>query len=305
MVTGAAGFIGSNICQRLLDKGYRVVGIDNFKTGSGKNIEGLLENDGFSFTEVDINDLDSLNSIMEGVDYVLHQAAIPSVPRSVDDPITSNQTNINGTLNVLVAARDRNVRKLVFASSSSIYGDSETLPKHEDMVPNPLSPYALNKLAGEYYCKLFTELYGLKTACLRYFNVFGPRQNPDSEYAAVIPKFITSIMNDIPPVIYGDGEQTRDFTFVEDVADANINAMLSDAVGNFNIAGGRRVSLNQLVGIINELVGKDLEPTYESPRAGDVRHSLASVDKAKQGFGYEPRYTLEEGLRRTIEWFTN
>ena len=303
-MTGAAGFIGSNLCRELLSRNYEVVGIDNYSTGRQENLNGLEDEPGFLFNECDINCLEKLKSCMEGADYVLHQAAIPSVPRSILDPLTSNHANISGTLNVLVAAKDLGVKKVVFASSSSVYGDSETLPKHEGMEYNPLSPYALNKLTGELYCKLFTELYGLKTACLRYFNVFGPRQNPESEYAAVIPKFISSVLNDESPTIYGNGMQTRDFTFVADVADANIKAMTSDAVGNFNIAGGKRVSLLELLDLINRIVGKDVQPVFTESRPGDIEHSLADTSKAADAFGYSPKISLEEGVKRTVEWFS-
>lgn len=304
MVTGAAGFIGSNICLKLLGMGYHVQGVDNFATGSDENLIEAAKNDNFDFEECDINDLETVKKVMTGCRYVLHQAAIPSVPRSIDDPIASNKANIDGTLSVLVAARDCGVRKLVFASSSSVYGDSETLPKHEDMPTDPLSPYALNKLTGEIYCKLFADLYGLETACLRYFNVFGPRQNPRSEYAAVIPKFISSVIEGVPPIIYGDGGHTRDFTFVEDVAMANIKAMESTATGNYNVAGGRRISLIELVEKINEILGKDIEPRFAAERPGDIKHSLADVSRAAEAFGYRPEYTFDEGLRRTVEWFT-
>lgn len=304
MVTGAAGFIGSNLCRSLLGRGYKVIGLDNFATGRKVNLAGLKGKDGFDFIEADINNLESLKKSMEGVNYVLHQAAIPSVPRSVADPIASNRANVDGTLNVLVAARDCRVEKVVFASSSSVYGNSPTLPKCEEMAPNPLSPYALNKLTGEIYCRLFNELYGLSTIALRYFNVFGPRQDPESQYAAVIPKFIKSIVNDEPPIIYGDGTQTRDFTYIEDVVSANVKAMESAATGHYNIAGGNRTSLIELVGLINEILGKDIEPVFTSERVGDVKHSLADVNKAKEAFKYTPEYSLEEGLRRTAEWFT-
>ena len=305
LVTGAAGFIGSNLSSKLLEKGYQVVGLDNLSTGRQENLVDLQDKEDFRFIQGDINDLELLMDIMSDVSYVLHQAAIPSVPRSVSDPITSNKANIDGTLSVLVAAKESKVKKVVMASSSSVYGDSETLPKHEGMEYNPLSPYALNKLTCELYCKIFTDLHGLQTACLRYFNVFGPHQDPKSEYAAVIPRFITMIANDSSPTIFGDGTQTRDFTFVDDVAEANIRAMTSKATGNFNIAGGSRISLLDLVKTINDILDKDVEPLFDEPRAGDIKHSLADISKARDAFGFSPQYSLEQGLRRTAEWFTN
>ncbi|MDI3541357.1 MAG: UDP-glucose 4-epimerase [Candidatus Methanomethylophilaceae archaeon] len=304
MVTGAAGFIGSNISMRLINEGYSVVGIDNFITGDKKNIVELLKEEEFTFSEGDINDIEMLREKMEEVSYVLHQAAIPSVPRSIADPLASNRANIDGTLSVLAAARDCEVEKLVFASSSAVYGKSEDLPIKETSIPNPLSPYALNKLTGEIYCRLFYELYGLKTTSLRYFNVFGPRQNPSSDYAAVIPKFISSIANDEAPVIYGDGTQIRDFVYVEDVVTANIRAMKSGAVGEYNIASGRRTSIVELAEQINEILGKEIQPRFDSPREGDIKYSLADISKAKETFGYCPRFSLEEGLKRTAEWFS-
>ena len=305
LVTGAAGFIGSNLSSKLLEKGYQVVGLDNLSTGRQENLVDLQDKEDFRFIQGDINDLELLMDIMSDVSYVLHQAAIPSVPRSVSDPITSNKANIDGTLSVLVAAKESKVKKVVMASSSSVYGDSETLPKHEGMEYNPLSPYALNKLTCELYCKIFTDLHGLQTACLRYFNVFGPHQDPKSEYAAVIPRFITMIANDSSPTIFGDGTQTRDFTFVDDVAEANIRAMTSKATGNFNIAGGSRISLLDLVKTINDILGKDVQSLFDEPRAGDIKHSLADISKARDAFGFSPQYSLEQGLRRTAEWFTN
>ena len=223
--------------------------------------------------------------------------------RSVDNPLASNDANVTGTLNVLVAARDCGVRKVVYASSSSVYGDTPTLPKKEDMKPNPKSPYAITKMAGEYYCRVFSEVYGLKTACLRYFNVFGPRQDPKSEYSAVIPSFISRIMQGKPPVIYGDGQQTRDFTFVKDVVKANILAGMGDAEGIFNIACGRRISLNELAGLIMEIIGRQVEPKYDRPRTGDIKDSLADISAAREALGYHPDYDMNSGLKETIKWF--
>jgi len=245
-----------------------------------------------------------LQTIFKDVDYVLHQAAIPSVPRSIKEPIASNNANINGTLNVLVAARDRNVKKVIYASSSSVYGDTPELPKREDMTPTPLSPYAVTKLTGEHYCNVFNEVYGLKTVALRYFNVYGPKQDPYSDYAAVIPKFVSRVLRDEPPLIYGDGQQTRDFTFVRDVVTANIRAMKSDATGVFNIASGNRITIQELAELVMKLMAKDLGVSFDEPRKGDVLHSLADVSKAKAGFGYEPGYRLETGLEETVKWFS-
>jgi len=300
VVTGGAGFIGSNLAEELLKK-HEVTVIDNLSTGRIENLDQII--DKINFIEGSITDLDLLKSAFSGSDTVFHEAAIPSVQRSVDDPIASNEANIEGTLKVLVAARDCNVRKLVYAASSSAYGDTPTLPKREDMKPNPKSPYAISKLAGEYYCRVFSEVYGLKTACLRYFNVYGPRQNPQSQYAAVIPRFITRVLAHEPPVIYGDGEQTRDFTFVRDVVKANILAMESPAEGVFNIACGERVSLNELAGKIMEITGIRLDPIYEKPRQGDIRDSLADISSAGEKLGYKPFFSLDLGLGETIKWF--
>jgi len=300
VVTGGAGFIGSNLAEELLKK-HDVTVIDNLSTGRIENLDQII--DKINFIEGSITDLDLLKEAFSGNDTVFHQAAIPSVQRSVDNPIASNEANVEGTLKVLVAARDCNVRKLVYAASSSAYGDTPTLPKYEEMKPNPKSPYAISKLAGEYYCRVFSEVYGLKTACLRYFNVYGPRQNPESQYAAVIPKFITRVLANSPPVIYGDGEQTRDFTFVKDVVKANILAMQTPAEGVFNIACGQRVSLNELAVKIMEITGIRLEPVYEEPRQGDVRDSLADISLAGEKLGYKPDFNLDSGLEETIKWF--
>jgi len=303
LITGGAGFIGSNIAHKLLEEGYNVKIIDNFSTGNKKNIEDVV--DRIEFFEGDIRDIKLLSRIMEDVDYVLHQAAIPSVPRSIKDPVLSNDANVAGTLNVLVAARDIGVKRVVYASSSSVYGDTTTLPKKEDMIPNPKSPYAITKLTGEYYCKVFYEIYGLETVSLRYFNVFGPRQDPKSQYSAVIPRFITAMLNDTRPEIYGDGLQTRDFSYVENVVDANILACKSENVtgGVFNIACGKRINLNDLADILNKILNKNIKPIYAEPRQGDVKHSLADISRAREILGYEPKYDLEKGLRETVGWF--
>lgn len=300
VVTGGAGFIGSNLAEELLKK-HEVTVIDNLSTGRIENLDQIM--DKINFIEGSITNLDLLKEAFSGSDTVFHEAAIPSVQRSVDNPIASNEANVEGTLKVLVAARDCGVRKVVYASSSSAYGNTPTLPKIEDMKPNPRSPYAVSKLAGEYYCRVFSEVYGLKTACLRYFNVYGPRQNPHSEYAAVIPRFVTRILAHEPPVIYGDGGQTRDFTFVKDVVKANILAGESPAEGIFNIACGKRVSLNELAVKIMEITGIKVEMIYEGARPGDVRDSLADISSAGDKLGYKPGFELDSGLRETVEWF--
>ncbi len=285
--------------ERLCKDNYVVI-VDNESTGKKENIKHLNSDN----IEVHIEDVNSANLkvIFEGCDYVFHQAALPSVPRSIKDPLSSNEANIKGTLNVLLAARDCEISKVVSASSSSVYGDTPTLPKVETMSINPKSPYAVTKATGELYCQNFTEIYSLPTVCLRYFNVFGPRQDPNSQYAAVIPKFITAIMRGESPTIYGDGEQSRDFTYVKNVVDANILACNSEATGIFNIACGRRVILNELVIIINELLGEDIESIYVDPRPGDIKHSLADITKAKN-FSYNPKSNFKNELEETINYF--
>jgi UDP-glucose 4-epimerase len=299
-VTGGAGFIGSSLVEELLRK-HDVTVIDDLSTGRGENLGRLI--DDVSFIRGSINDMGLLMDAFADVDTVFHQAAIPSVQRSVDNPLASNEANVGGTLKVLVAARDSGVRKVVYASSSSVYGDTPILPKKEDMKPNPKSPYAISKLAGEYYCRVFSEVYGLRTSCLRYFNVYGPRQDPASEYAAVIPRFVTRVLENEPPVIFGDGEQTRDFTFVKDVVRANILAMESDAEGVFNIACGQRISLNDLATKIMQIAGVRFAPIYASPRQGDVRHSLADISSATAKLGFKPIYDLDQGIEQTLRWF--
>jgi len=302
VVTGGSGFIGSNLTQEL-SKENQVTVVDNLSTGYLENIQNFINSGDIIFVEGSITDMDLLQKLFEDVDYIFHQAAIPSVPRSVKDPISSNYTNVNGTLNVLVAARDNNVKKLVYASSSSAYGDTPVLPKSEDMKPCPLSPYAISKLTAEYYCQVFSDVYNLATASLRYFNVFGPRQDPSSEYAAVIPKFIGSVLNDKSPIVYGDGEQTRDFTFVDDVVNANILAAESMSKGVFNIAGGKRISINDLAGLIMELLDKDLDITHIEPQPGDIKHSLADISKAREQIKYIPKFNVKDGLKETVKWF--
>jgi len=304
LVTGGAGFIGSNIVRALVDKGRQVRVLDNFSSGRKENLAPVW--DDIELIEGDIRDLTTVQRSLQGVEYVLHQAAVPSVPRSIEDPLESNASNITGTLNVLLASKDSRVRRFIFASSSSVYGDTPVLPKTEHMPPSLLSPYALNKLTGEYYCKLFSSIYGLETVSLRYFNVFGPRQNPESEYAAVIPKFITAFLLKRPAVIYGDGEQTRDFTYIDNVVEANLLALEAPQVAGqiVNIASGERISLNQLVAHLEALTGENLPPTYTAPRVGDVRHSLADITLASELLGYHPLVDWKTGLQRTLAWFS-
>lgn len=300
VVTGGAGFIGSNIVRTLCEENEVTV-IDNLITGHYENLSGI--EDRHRFVRNDINNLEMLKREFQSADYVLHQAALPSVQRSVEDPITSNMNNINATLSVLVAARDCGVKKVVCASSSSVYGDTLILPKREDMNPNPKSPYAITKLAVEYYNRVFSEVYGLRTASLRYFNVYGPRQDPNSQYAAVIPLFINWVLNKKPLIIFGDGLQTRDFTFVKDVVQANILAMESQAEGVFNIASGHQITLNDLADRIMSIIGLEVKKVYERPRKGDIKDSLADISLAKRMLGYEPRFDLNSGLKETIAWF--
>lgn len=300
-ITGGAGFIGSHLADALATSNSVII-IDDLSTGKKENIARLIEKDNVTFTQGSILDLSLLQKLFQGVDYVFHLAALARVPRSIEDPLTTNEVNIKGTLSVLLAARDNRVRKVIYASSSSIYGDSPTLPQREDMSPSPRSPYALTKLAGEYYCNIFCQIYGLSTVCLRYFNVYGSRQDPQSQYATVIPAFIGRISQNLPPVIFGDGEQTRDFTFVKDAVETTILAAESHAIGVFNIGTGNRITINNLAKLITRLLAKEAKPIYEEPRPGDIRHSLADISKARQ-IGYNPQYSLEEGLNETIrEW---
>ena len=302
IVTGGAGFIGSHLVQELLKHGHQVIILDNLSTGRLSNIEFLLDDKNVAFVRGSLNNLPLLRRLFSGTDFVFHQAAVPSVPRSIKDPRTSHRANATGTLNVLLAARDNGVKKVVFASSSSVYGDTPTLPKVEDMAPNPQSPYAVTKLAAENYCRVFEQVYGLKTVCLRYFNVYGPRQDPGSPYAAVIPLFINSALDEKSPVIFGDGEQTRDFTFVKDVVTANILAAESPATGIFNVGSGSRVTINHLAELINKIVGDSkIKVVHREVRPGDILHSLADISRAET-FGFRPRYTLEEGLREVVEY---
>jgi len=300
VVTGGAGFIGSHLAEALVQCGYKVVIIDDLSTGKKANIEHLLRGGGIQFYKGSITDLPLLQRLFQGVEYVFHQAALSSVPRSVANPQASHEVNASGTLNVLLAARDNSVKKVIYASSSSAYGDTPTLPKREDMPSNPQSPYAVAKLAGEYYCQVFHRIYEMPVACLRYFNVYGPRQDPGSQYAAVIPKFISRVAAGNPPIIFGDGEQTRDFTFVGDVVKANLLAAESEVTGIFNIGSGQRISIKEMAQLIIQLMGGTMQPSYEAMRAGDVTHSLADISRAAE-FGYKPECGLEEGLRQTIK----
>ena len=305
LVTGVAGFIGSALARELLARGEKVIGFDNFSTGKRENLtEGLHRID---LHEADLLDLDALHRACGGVDYVLHQAAIPSVPRSVKDPLGNNRANVDGTLNLLVAARDAHVKRVVYAASSSAYGDTPALPKQEDMPPNPISPYATAKLAGEYYMTSFYRCYSLETVCLRYFNVFGPRQDPSSPYSGVLARFITQMLKGEAPTIFGDGSHSRDFTFVDNVVAANFlacHAEASEAAGKvFNVATGHRTDLNQICEILKRLTGYPGEVKYGPERAGDVKHSLADISRAQEHLGYRPTVNFEEGLGRTVAWY--
>ena len=309
VVTGGGGFIGSNLVEALLRRGDSVRAVDNFETGRRSNLEGAAQwakagGGSFQLLEDDIRDLDACRRAVSGADYVLHQAAIPSVQRSVTDPLATNEVNVGGTLNLLVAARDAKVKRFVMASSSSLYGESEVLPKVETMAPAPISPYGLQKLAGETYCGIFYRLYGLPTVALRYFNVFGPRQDPGSEYSAVIPKFISLIKKGAQPTIYGDGEQTRDFCYIANVVSANLKACEAGAAalgGAFNIACSDRISLNDLVTILAGFSGRKVEAIHAPHRPGDIKHSLAGIDKAQSLLGYRAEVSVRDGLRKTWE----
>jgi nucleoside-diphosphate-sugar epimerase len=302
LVTGGAGFIGSHLAEELVRRGHRVRVADSLITGKRANLDHLRQ---VEFLEGDLAEPPFAQRAADGCEVVLHQAAIPSVPRSVKDPLTSNRANVDGTLNMLVAARDAGVRRLIFAGSSSAYGNTPTLPKHEEMPTNPLSPYALQKVIGEQYLQMFTRLYGLETVSIRYFNVFGPRQDPTSPYSGVISVFATALLQNRPPTIFGDGEQTRDFTYVANVVDGVLRAC--DAPGAsgqiVNVATGGRISLNQLFESMRRLIGADVRPTYADARAGDVRDSQADIRLAQQVLGYEPIVSFEDGLQRTVDWY--
>ena len=305
LVTGGAGFIGSNLVGALVKRGQRVRVIDNFSTGKRDNLKDVLSQ--IEFREVDLLDETGLRKACEGIDTVFHQAAIPSVPRSVADPVTTHRSNTDGTLNLLVAARDARVRRVIFAASSSAYGDTPTLPKDEEMLPSPISPYAVQKLASELYMTSFHRVYELETVSLRYFNIFGPKQDAASPYSGVLAKFITAMLQDQIPTIYGDGKQSRDFTYVDNAVQANIKAAAAPAekvAGRiFNVATGERYDLNQMFVILRKIIGFNGDPIYKEARTGDVKHSLADISKARQAFGYVPEITFEEGLRRTVEWY--
>jgi UDP-glucose 4-epimerase len=303
VVTGGAGFIGSHIVEELLRRNETVTVIDNFSTGKRENVkpfEGTAK-----IIDADISQAKNLGQFLKGAEYVIHQAAIPSVPRSISDPVKSHEANVNGTLQLLVACREAGVKRVVYASSSSLYGNSPTLPKHEGMMPNPLSPYGAQKLFGETYCQVFTKSYGLETVSLRYFNVFGPRQDATSQYSGVLALFIPAVLEGRRPTIYGDGEQSRDFTYVKNVVEANLLACQAPGVAGqfFNVACGDRITVNSMLNQINKITGKDTSPVYADARAGDIKHSQADITRAKQRLGYEPRVSFEEGLRDTIEWY--
>ena len=313
LVTGCAGFIGSNLCKSLIGNGNKVIGLDNFATGKRSNIADILDHELFTFVEGDIRDLETCMAAAKNVDFVLHQAALGSVPRSIKDPITSNQANVSGFLNMLVASRDQSVKRFIYAASSSTYGDSEVLPKVEDNIGKPLSPYAITKYVNELYADVFSKTYGIETIGLRYFNVFGRNQDPDGAYAAVIPKFIMQFMHYESPVINGDGTYSRDFTYIDNVIEANVRAMTAEnerAVNTvYNVAYGERTTLNDLVEILKTLL-TELDPEiqtvaikYGPERAGDIPHSLASIDKARSLLGYDPQYTLKSGLEHAISWY--
>ncbi len=304
LVTGGAGFIGSHIVARLLDLGHGVRVLDNLSTGNPRNLDPVRKD--IEFVEADVADPDVCRRAVAGMDWVFHEAAAVSVPFSVEHPDQTHRVNVDGTFYLLQAARDAKVGRFVFAASSSAYGDDpDYAAKREGNLPRPVSPYAVSKLLGEYYCRVFATCYGMNTVALRYFNVFGPRQNPKSQYAAAIPAFVTSMLNDQPPTIYGDGEQTRDFTFIENVVDANLLAAEAEDVAGqvFNVATGKACSINYVIAQINRILGKQIEPKYGSERAGDVKHSLADISLATSLLEYEPRVSFDEGLARTAAWY--
>jgi UDP-glucose 4-epimerase len=298
VVTGGAGFIGSNIADELAAHNQVII-IDDLSSGRLQNIEHLTKRPNVTFVQGSITDLSLVQRAFAGADYIFHQAALASVPMSIHDPLRTNEVNVLGTLNVLVAARDCHVKKVVFASSCAIYGDTPSLPARENLPPDPLSPYAVTKATGEQYCSVFRHVYGLPTVCLRYFNVYGPRQDPKSEYAAVVPKFVTAALSDRPPIVYGDGLQTRDFVFVKDVVSANISAAEANVTGAFNIGSGRQTNIIELANLILKLTGHQMLPLYHPPKPGEIRHSFADISRAGE-FGYSPRHNLEQGIQQTI-----
>ena len=306
LVTGGAGFIGSHLVERLLTEGYRVRVLDNFATGSRSNLADVASE--IELIEGDIQSYERVHNSVKGCDLVFHQAALPSVPRSVQDPLTSTAVNVTGTLNVLLASRDEGVRRVIYASSSSVYGANSELPKREDMATLPLAPYAVSKLAGEGYCRSFNRVYGMDTVALRYFNVFGPGQDPNSQYAAVVPNFITAFLEERAPTVHGDGEQSRDFCFIDNTIDANLLAAGAgpDVAGEvFNIACGERISLNEMLAELRGYTGREIEATYVDPRPGDIKHSQADISKAGKGLDYRPRISAEQGLVRAFDAYAD
>ncbi|MHC4720799.1 MAG: SDR family oxidoreductase [Planctomycetota bacterium] len=305
LVTGGAGFIGSNIAKTLVSQGYFVRVIDNLLTGKKANLASII--DKVEFLEADMGDEEVARTAMKEIDVVLHQGALPSVPRSVDEPAATHKHCVDATFTLLLAARDAGVKRFVYAASSSAYGDTPTLPKVETMQPQPLSPYAAAKLVGEYYCTVFYKVFGLETVSLRYFNVFGPHQDPASQYAAAIPAFVTAILKDQPPTVFGDGEQSRDFTYVDNVVEANLlAARVEHTAGEvLNIACGQAITVNEIIDVINDLLGKNIKPIYDAPRPGDVRHSLADITLAKNLIGYKPTISFKQGLQLAIDWYRN
>jgi UDP-glucose 4-epimerase len=303
LVTGGAGFIGSNICKKLVSQGCFVRVVDNLLTGKRSNLAAIA--DKIEFIEADMGDEKIARTCMDGIDFCLHQGALPSVPRSVDDPAATHRHCLDATFTLLLAGRDAGIKRFVYASSSSVYGDAPTLPKVESMLPQPLSPYAAAKLAGEYYSEVFYKVFGLETISLRYFNVFGPHQDPTSQYAAAIPAFITAILKNKPPTVYGDGLQSRDFTYVDNIVDANLLATRVEHTAGevINIACGQAVTVNEVIDIINELLGKNIKSIYDAPRPGDVKHSLADITLAKKLIGFKPKISFRQGLEKAIEWY--
>src|SRR6266404_574529 len=305
LITGVAGFIGSALARAVLAQGDHVRGIDNLSTGRRENLVEILHR--IDFQEADLLDLQAIYNACRGADYVLHEAAVPSVPKSVLDPLGSNRANLDSTVNLLMAARDGKVKRVVYAASSSAYGDTPTLPKQEDMTPNPISPYAVAKLASEHYMISFYRCYGLETVCLRYFNIFGPRQDPTSPYSGVLAKFITLMLSGQQPTMFGDGEQSRDFTYIDNAVDANLlacTAAAAQVAGKvFNVATGRRVTLNETFKLLQGLTSYSGSPTYAAERGGDIKHSLADISLAEKHLGYKPKVNFEDGLRRTVEWY--